>query len=43
MNSLDIAEDKMPSMSKPVVPNCDKLDVDETEASSEEDSSAEGG
>ena len=43
MNSLDIAEDKMPSMSKPAVPQSQtSLDVDETETSSEEESSAEG-
>jgi hypothetical protein len=43
MNSLDIAEDKVPSMSKPAVPQSQKsLDVEETESSTEEESSAEG-
>ena len=33
MNSLDIAEDKVPSMSKPAVPQSQKsLDVEETES-----------
>ena len=43
MNSLDIAEDKVPSMAKPAVPQSQKsLDVEETESSTEEESSAEG-
>ena len=43
MNSLDIAEDKVPSMAKPAVPQSQKsLDVEETESSTEEESTAEG-